>query len=247
MKIKSVWSFVLLAGIFFTLLFAGGVVFTNFFLIPVLVRKHHRLITVPEIQNLKVDSARARLRDLTLNGAAAQGQFHENIDSGLVIRQVPPPGSLVKPDRTVRFIPSLGPAKNPVPILKGISVLQAKLVLQQNNLRLGSVHTVPSNFFPANMVIKSIPEADRTVRNGSEVDLVVSAGSMSENTVVPNVLGKTMAEAEEILSLANLTVGKKTYVPAPDRLPETVLNQSPPKGSPAASHSPVDLELAGEE
>jgi eukaryotic-like serine/threonine-protein kinase len=246
MKIRSGWGFLLLTGFFLAVIGIAAMLFTNFLLLPVIVRKHQSLITVPDIQKYSLDSALSVLGAANLRGAPAPVQFHEKIDSGLVIRQVPPPGSLVKAGRSVRLIPSLGPAKIQVPNLKGISVLQARLVLQQNNLRLGTVHTAPSNFFPSNMVIKSLPEADRVARTGSSVDLVVSAGSQSEYTVVPDITGKTLAEAEEILSLANLLVGGKTYLPSPNRLPETVLKQSLEKGTRVVNHTAVNLVLAGE-
>lgn len=92
-----------------------------------------------------------------------------------------------------------------VPDLRGIDLAQAmeKLgQLQLNGVLAGSTYDMQ---IPLACVVSQQPEAGRTVKVGRRVKIVTSSGK--KRIPAPNLLGKSVSEAEEILKAQGLTIG----------------------------------------
>lgn len=85
------------------------------------------------------------------------------------------------------------------------------------------------------------PVAGTKVDKGSKVDLVLAGAELVE---VPNVIGKSEAEARLVLDAKGFTAGPVTKETSAGVDPGTVLDQSPAAGARAAKGSPVALTLA---
>jgi len=64
------------------------------------------------------------------------------------------------------------------------------------------------------------------------VGITVSTGPVEEGEItVPDLIGKSLTEAQKLLADSALTVGKINYQPSFSLLPNTILDQYPSKGN----------------
>jgi serine/threonine-protein kinase len=88
------------------------------------------------------------------------------------------------------------------PDVSNMTVREADQRLTSQGLQLGSVNRVHSNSVPKGRIVGQDPTSGTQVDKGSSVDVKVSAGSRM--VIVPELIGKTRSEAEQILSDAGL-------------------------------------------
>jgi serine/threonine-protein kinase len=82
---------------------------------------------------------------------------------------------------------------------------------------------------------------DLRIARGSRVNITVSSGSSAGGSTVPNVVGKTVTEAEKLLTGAGLNVGNITYQMSYELIPNTVVEQFPRAGETVPPGRKVDL------
>jgi len=160
---------------------------------------------------------------------------------GLVIQQVPAAAAVVKEGRRVYVVTSGGDVQVPVPSLRGRSLRDARFALERFGLKLGSVQYDTSDTFPENTIINQSFAADTRIAKGAVVNIVVSKGRVLTQAQVPLVVGRTLSEAEGILTAAGLKVGNITYQPSFELVPNTVVDQYPRQGETALPGQAVDL------
>ncbi len=125
-----------------------------------------------------------------------ESDYNEGVPEGHVVRQEPPPRTILEEGGTVTLYVSLGRAFTPVPNLEGLSQEEAEAALVDVELVLGEVGSANSETVEAGVVLDwSADDVERPeeLRHGSEVDLVVSAGPAPRT--VPSVAGKTEDQA----------------------------------------------------
>ena len=133
-----------------------------------------------------------------------------------------------------------GARKVAVPAIVGDSQEAAAAELSATGLSVGTVTPVPGAGIPGTVTIQD-PAAGTEVAEGSAVNVQVVAASGS--TTVPAVIGKSQAEAENVVKLAGLQVGELRQAPSPQPK-NTVLRQYPNAGTAAEKGSAVDLVLS---
>jgi serine/threonine-protein kinase len=69
---------------------------------------------------------------------------------------------------------------------------------------------------------------------------------MNQERVVPNVQGKSLYEAREILRALGLKIGQIEYEVRQDILPETVVGQSLPEGTAFTTEASINLTVSKE-
>ena len=110
---------------------------------------------------------------------------NENEPDGVVLGQNPEEGTTVEKGSTVTLEINELPDSVPVPPLKGLSEDEAKKLLEENSLKLGSVEEEFNDTVEEGKVIYSNPDGGYSVKRGTAVKLIVSKGA--DNT--PVVLG----------------------------------------------------------
>jgi beta-lactam-binding protein with PASTA domain len=83
------------------------------------------------------------------------------------------------------------------------------------------------------------------VKEGVTINLVLSTGK--EEALVPNVLGRRLGQAKEILEKARLKVGRIDYVCDEDKLFDIILRQDPRPGIKVPKSTAVNLTINAEE
>jgi len=129
-----------------------------------------------------------------------------------------------------------------VPYLVGKKLEDAIMVLQSKNLDYIIVGKQSSDKYPADFVIKQIPQAGTKVKESRQILLTISKGT--ETTTVPYVIGKELGFAKNLLQRSDLQVGN-IYFEQNDSIPSNVvISQNPSSGREVAIGSLVDLVVS---
>jgi len=202
-------------------------------------------VTVPRLRGQPVGLARRQLARFGLHLTFRDSLHDPTAPPGTVLGQDPSPGQRVKRGRRIHVDVSLGPKYYPVPSsLEGVSLREAQLQLEANQLRLGEVQYVSSKSVPAGAVIRSTPPGGAELPRGTLVDLEISNGRPDEPKTVPVVRGVSVADVEDSLRKYEMRLGLITTRSRPDTPAGVVLEQSPVGGARAARLTKVDLVIS---
>jgi eukaryotic-like serine/threonine-protein kinase len=209
-------------------------------IMPALVHSRSE-ISVPDVTGKKPDAALHMLMDLELQPILHDTVAHPTIAPGLVVYQDPVPGAIVRSKRNVYLSISGGESTMIMPNLRGRSLRDARITLEQMDLRIGKINYEPSDL-PAETIIGQNVGAGRSVRKNQVIEITVSGGSDIE-IEIPYVIGFHLDEAQQLLLESGLRIGAVHYRESSNYLPNTVIGQEPQAGLPARPNSPVDLTV----
>jgi eukaryotic-like serine/threonine-protein kinase len=212
----------------------------NYFVLPAYVH-HGTTLAVPAVVGLPLAQAKTTLDSADLRSVEADTRPDPLYGPGFVIQQNPVAGSVVKGSRRVYLTVSGGEILVVVPSLRGRSMRDARFALERYSLKLGSVSYDTSDTFPENTIIEQSIPTETKVARGTSVSIVVSQGRVLRDRIVPDLLGKSLSEAERILSETGLTLGKINYQLSFDLVPNTVVEQYPRSGEALGTGEAVDL------
>ena len=127
-----------------------------------------------------------------------------------------------------------------VPQVVGDPEQTARVKLSQAGLQV-EVTREASDSAPKDQVIAQDPNGGTEVDKNSTVTLTVSAGP--EAVEVPDLRGKTLDEARQLLADIGLDVGKITKTNSPDAAENEVISTDPAGGTQAAPGTKVNVEV----
>lgn len=204
---------------------------------------------VPDVVGKNQTEAVRLLESQDLEPVIGDTTYDEKFPEGSIIFQRPRAGETVKEGRRVYLFVSGGEPVVSVPDLKGKSVRDAKFSLERLGLKLGDVDQEPSSY-PKDMIYDQQFAEGTPIKKGESVNVTVSIGQALTGSIeVPDLIGKSLTEAEAILADSSLKVGKINYQPSFSLLPNTILDQYPSKGNKVNPGDAVDLfvtKTAGE-
>lgn len=222
-----------------------GVFLVLFFLINNVVMPAYvqlgKTTTVPNVVGLPAGEAIRVLAEAGLEGKKAETRSDKQYPEGTVSQQNPPAGAEVKFGRGVYLTISGGERLVSVPGLKGKSIRDATFTLEHFNLKLGTITYEVSQDFPENTIMGQEIHEGAQVQGGTAVNLVVSQGPSNDRVPVPDVLKKSLSDAERIILQAGFTMGNVTHQLNPDLLPNTVIDQFPRPGELVSTGQAIDL------
>jgi eukaryotic-like serine/threonine-protein kinase len=156
---------------------------------------------VPNVVGAERAAAEQKLRDADFE-VQVDEQESSFDDDGRVMSQDPGSGTQVEVGSAVTITVGTGPSSVEVPRLYGNTPAQAKSILQQTGLKLGTQNQDYSNDVAEGGIFYQDPAAGRDVEPGTAVDVTVSLGP--EQVKVPEVYGLSLAAAQTTLSNAGL-------------------------------------------
>lgn len=155
---------------------------------------------VVETPNLVGKSLHDCLDELSKKGFGlikSDEQLDQNIPAGIVLRQNPQAGMLVRKSKTIRVTISQGGEVVYVPNLIGQTVRSADISLRYATLVLGEVERRFSTIAGKDHVILQDIQAGQKVDKDSVVNIIVSEGLPPEGVIlVPNFMNKNIQEAK---------------------------------------------------
>ncbi len=214
-----------------------GLIVAGALLIPRLLGDSADQVTVPSLTSLTRSQAQDRLKSDGLKLGKVSPLASDPTQKGKVLTQSVSPGSKVKRGSAVNVQIGSGPATTTVPPLKGLSLSAARKALANAHLKVGGPISQASTQ-AAGTVLDSQPPQGQHVAPQSTVTLIVSSGKVT----VPSVLGKTDAQAHQILATKGFTnVTSVTRVGT--GTPGTVIDQNPGGGTVASPGSAITLVI----
>jgi serine/threonine-protein kinase len=196
-------------------------------------------VAVPKIVGMNEADAKRLLLENDLEPVNGGERYDERFPRGTVIFQKPPAGALVKENRRIFLFISSGVPLVKVPSLKGKYYRDAQLTLERMELAIGDTQMVQSQA-PKGIIIDQQYYEGTEIKKGSKVNITLSAGE-NVGIRVPDLLGKSLSEAEKILKDMKLAPGKINYQPSFSLLPNTVIDQYPSKDGIIQEGGTVDL------
>ena len=213
------------------------------FVMPAYVRLGKE-VELPDVVEMSAENAKKTLENKGFHGVITDSVYDTHYDVGMVIEQMPPAFSTVKKGRHVYLTVSIGEKPIIMPNLFYISPRDAELTLQSYNLELGAKHYEYDDSSPEGVVIaQSYPQGQK-VKRGTRISITISLGPFPERRTVPQLVGKSLEEAQSQLKILGMDKIKITYEEKANILPKTVLKQSIKPGTPVDEEKEIELTVS---
>lgn len=146
----------------------------------------------------------------------------------------------------ISYVPQLiFPAEVNVPDVVGSTIVEARMALEKQGLKLAVDKEVEDAQVQAGRIIRQDPAAHRRVKEGRTVWVIVSRGP--KLSLVPDVVGLHLDDAKAAIRDAGLVVGMETPVFEPSVLKDYIVSQSPKPGTFLEPGLAVDLMVSQED
>ncbi len=177
-----------------------------------LIIKSEDTVVIPDLSGKNVVYVLELLTDLGLNTKVKGSEYSADVPENNVIFQEPEPGSEIKKGRDVRIIISKGAKSILMPNLKGLSVRQSRIILEENSLRRGEISSTYSNNIKKDEVIAQVPSQGTMITRGECVNLLVSMGIRPRAYKMPDLIGLSLNSAITMIENMDLVLGEiKTH------------------------------------
>lgn len=217
-----------------------------------MLTQHGREITVPDMTEMTFSEAVQTASAAGIKVEIADSVYRRHSRKGVVLSQLPAPGSQVKQGRRILLtMVAKGSQKVTMPSLVGFSLRQAKAELSSKGLvlgRLSYVSDIATNNVLKQLYRNSEISPGRQIDAESTIDLVLGLNSEDSYAYVPNVIGQKYLKAVDAVKDNSLNIGRirfdstvRTYE---DTLNARVFSQMPEAcGIPLPMGSEVSLYL----
>jgi beta-lactam-binding protein with PASTA domain len=209
----------LLTWVFFkNLLIAFGIAF--FLLLSSLIwlrifTHHGQGLTVPDLTGLSLDEVEVVTKAKKIRYNVTDSVFFRELPKGTVVKQNPRQGMKVKANRTIYLsMNAMNPERVTMPTVTGVSLRQARAILETYGLSLGKISYKPDiaiNNVLQQMINDTIIQPGSLVIKGSSINLVLGRGLSDQTTIVPNLVGIDVLSAKELLADRYLNYGAIVY------------------------------------
>ncbi len=208
-----------------------------------LIIKSEDTVVVPDLLGKNVVYVLELLTDLGLNTKVKGSEYSAEVPENNVIFQEPEPGVEIKKGRDVRIIISKGAKSILMPNLKGLSLRQARIILEENSLHRGEISSTYSNTIRKDEIIAQVPSQGTMITRGQEVDLLVSMGVRPRVYKMPDLIGLSFNTAITMIENIDLLLGEiKTHFHEGKPL-NTVIAQESPSGYCVIQGSTVNIVI----
>jgi serine/threonine-protein kinase len=227
-------------GLAFLFILAAGV--SAYFTLTLIIKSEDTVI-VPDLVGKDVVYALEFLTDLELNTKVKGSEYSEDIPKNNVTFQDPSAGAEIKKGRDVRIIISKGPRRISMPNLMTLSLHQARLILEENDVCQGELSRAFREGMEKDHVIAQVPSAGSMINRGTCVNLLISLGNRPGAYKMPNLNGLALDEAMLSIEKANLTIGeiKSSYIK--NKPKNIIVNQEPLHGYRVITGSTIHLVI----
>lgn len=159
-------------------------------------------VAVPNVINKDVDTATQQLEDKGFKVKTTETESQQT--EGTVLSQNPDPGTELEKASTVTLEVAKAVAKSTVPDVVGKTCDEAKAQMTANDLVGNCVETPVTDASQDGKVISTNPQANQQVDKNSQVTITVGK-LQQQKTAVPDVRGRTVAEARQLLNAQGFT------------------------------------------
>ncbi|HCT30132.1 MAG TPA: penicillin-binding protein [Bacteroidales bacterium] len=191
-----------------------GIVLISFIFLFIFTR-HGQSYPVPTFTGLNHDAVEKLAKQYKLRYEITDSVYILTRKPGTIVEQNPPVGTKVKQNRRIFLtINAKNPKKVEMPNIVGVTLRQAKAILDKQGLIVGNLVFVPdiavNNILEQKFKGKTI-EPGKLIAKGSRVDLILGRGMQNERTGLPLLIGLNQSESRSKLIDASLNLGQVKY------------------------------------
>ena len=114
-----------------------------------------------------------------------------------------------------------------IPYLVGLSAGQAVNLLSRSGLAVARFDSLASDSVALGCVVASSPPSGGKLKKGSAVALTLSRGPTEGKMLMPELIGRKLAEVQQQLVAQGLVIGEIKYIPGQSAEPGTIMLQAP--------------------
>ncbi|MFB7463699.1 Stk1 family PASTA domain-containing Ser/Thr kinase [Streptomyces sp. NPDC056224] len=193
-------------------------------------------VSVPDVLGLKFEEAEKALKE---KGFQVDRKLQESERTpGIVIDQTPKTGGEAEKNSVITLTVAKEQAKSVVPDLKGKTKDDAEKALKAVKLKLGSVTEIDFPGAAPRTVVDQGNQPGEQLDVGRTVNITISKAA-PQQTQVPTLAGRTVAQAKQELASKGLTFGRVINGPTDDNA--VVFQSDPPAGFPVNTGSVVNV------
>ncbi|MEW6378669.1 MAG: PASTA domain-containing protein [bacterium] len=228
------------------LVFVSGLFILGFLsaLITINLVMQKEQVKVPPLIGKDVVDALEILNSLGLNLVVESREFHQTMPTNTIISQSPAGGKLLKSGRDIKVALSKGTQMVIIPDVKGEPLVRAQSILQENNLKTGYLAKIYRRNIEENIIISQDPPAGDKIRRGGLVSLLVSQGQEPVHYCMPELIGKSLTEAEQTIQGLHLAIGNIDYEFHTELKPDVIIAQFPENGYRVLQGEKVNLRVS---
>ena len=149
---------------------------------------------------------------------------------------------------TVYLRVSFGGSSMEIPDVTGMKLEDAVKALQDLGLTVDEIRKIPNKEHAAGIVFAQNPSSPQTVDTGTKITLLVSStGDESSLIQIPNVIGKTQAEAIKAIEASGLKLGDVQLKRSATVTEGCVVSQTPNAGLSVSTGTAVSISVSSAE
>ena len=181
------------------------------------------------------------------NVVIAEGEYvyNETVDAGKIISQEPEANRKIDPGATITVTISRGNRTFALPNYVSSDARQAKIELDRFGVQCVEAAPEYNDEIENGFVIRTDPAAGTMLTEGDTVTITVSRGPEFVMVDMPNLMGKPLNTALELLDVAGLEWDEPVYTEA-DGEPDLVIYQSIAPGTQVEKGTRVSFQLSKE-
>lgn len=228
------------------LLIIGGLILLVDKVVMPIITRHGEEMPSPSLVGRSLEDAQEILKSIDGAMEIVERRFSPDYPDGVIIEQRPGVGSPIKQGRIFRLVVSRGSQLIDVPRVRGQTIRQAELILQEAGFLVGGRATSDDDALPKGTVVGTIPGSGSRLPRRAVVNLLINAQLRDDYTWCPNLAGLNIEEARILLRERGLLVGRVSRRYNPDVDPGGVLDQSLTPGEELPLGTEVDLVISRE-
>lgn len=223
-------SIAIIVGIFL----AGNIGLKFFF--------HDYLYETPNLKGLTINEAKALIE--TNFKLVDMGEHYSEFEKGEIYSQLPISQKHIKKGRPIKVWISKGMDTVILPDLKGKNMQDARVILSDLGIKVGRISRTMEGYMN-NKVIGSDPSEGTLISRDSSVSLLINV-SQIKNVRMPDILGFSIKEGENILRGKNLVIGEIKKVYRNDFPIDTIIDTSYPAGKDVLAGSIINITVTSQ-
>lgn len=198
---------------------------------------------VPDLSGLTVEDALIELNKASL-GIERVYESSNDVEKGYIISQEYEEGDMIPRNTQVKVVISTGPDKFQMIEVVGMSEEEAILALEGYGLKVGAPEYVYHDEVAQGHAISSSPAVGTMVQKNDIITLNISRGREIKEVLVPDLKGKTEAEARTELEVNGLVAGQVSQVFSNEVGAGLVISQSYVDGTTIKQGEVVDFVIS---
>lgn len=199
-------------------------------------------IEVPSLISLAVDEVKSDPKYVDFVIQEGESVYDDSVNAGKIISQKPEGGKMAEKGSVITVVISRGPKTIALKEYATFDYRQVQIDLDRLGLVMVEQHEF-SDEVAKDTVIRTMPGAGTTVSAGESIIVVISDGKELKDIPMPDLMGKTEAEARDLLKASGLECGIVTPIDSTKK-DGTVIFQAFPAGSTVKEGTVVDLQIS---